>query len=291
MQTFSERYLLSVLRRRFETEAQRWNSALEGGFDVVVIVKESCVLNVLNQFLEELLQTGRAPTFTYRCEGQALDSNGQPASTDVQRNEPRSRAVSRRPTLTLCQRRPSAGSAAIPFELPPLENLLPSPSAMVTLILSHAQLERYLECFDGRKMTQLRRVLEICGPSVFFDAVVQVAYLSGYRGDDTGAHQTLERLLAVSTSDREESSLEMVVDPDGALGNHISKLFDRLIQLPDPHDVLKAALAHYVFYRRKVSQAEASRILKVSRSTLQAHLSLAEHLNVAALFSEQAPTA
>lgn len=282
------RYLSFILKRRLDVEAQRWLGALDSGFDVAVVSPDRALLEAVQEYLETSTKRffgKRVPIVEDQKQNERVEVCGResmtPAAQKNTKQEPQSQ-----PQLSLHLRLPRPGYAAIPFELPPIEELLPSPSAMVSQILSSTQLERYMDAFDGRKMSLLKKVLEQSGPEVFFDAIVQVAYLSGYRGDDDAALAALEQRVSEPPNrfGRAKSMEQKQPRTDITDRVDLGVLFDKLIEQPDPHDVLKAALAHYVFHGRKVTQSEASRILKVSRSTLQAHLQLAERLNVAEFF-------
>lgn len=288
MNQTTARYLLPVLKRRLEMEMQRWSSALESGFDVSLVVHEDALAETLTQFLIS------DPTITTRspCQVEIYDPQGS-CIHSVYRSGQSKGEVNRNsvPTLTVVRDSPHPVCGSIPFELPPLQTLFPSPSQMVSLVLEKANLSRYVDSFDGKKMTALRKILEIHGHELFFDSIVQVAYRSGFRGDDEGSNEFLEsRLSTPAVSHRRRNTKNESLGADEAT-HAVAELFDRVLRYNDPHDVLKASLTHYVFHGRRVTQAEASRILKVSRSTLQAHLQLAELLNVAELFTESTPTA
>lgn len=276
------RTLNLVLKRRIEMEAQRWVAAMENGFDVAVLVEDELLAIILHRFIQTDLRNQVSKPFQFESE---LDSASSRAAHELpQLTEQHPRQMPYGPTLTLYRHKNVAGLAAIHFELPTLTQLLPSPSTMVTQILESSRLDRYLDSFDGQKMSMLRRILEKSGLEVFFDSVIQVAYLSGYKGDDNAAQEYLELQLNRKTDFLKPRTGMSWANPSNDGSQAISHLFERFLELPDPHDVFKAALAYHVFHGRKVTQAEASRLLKVSRSTLQAHLQLAERLEVATLF-------
>lgn len=282
------RYLLPVLKRRLEIEMQRWSSALESGFDVVLVVHEDALADALAHFLfsdDSLALRSPCHIEIYDVQGTCLQSTQKCVQSKADTNR-----ISL-PTLAVVRESPHPVCGSIPFELPPLSSLFPSAAQMVALVLERANLIRYVDAFDGKKMTALRKILELHGHELFFDSIVQVAYRAGFRGEDEGAAEFLESRLSqpVASQRRRSSKPESAFADDAAHG--VAELFDRILGYNDPHDVLKASLTHYVFHGRRVTQAEASRILKVSRSTLQAHLQLAELLNVAQLFTESGTSA
>ncbi|NBO37163.1 hypothetical protein EBU99_01125 [bacterium] len=272
-------FLGQVLARRFEIEGQRWFHALSHAFDIVVVCHTPEVLAAVLTFVTKQAQASISER-NYDLSIVSHSSGHQSDACLPCLAENRRSGKSRSLQLTLTRTENDLGS--IVFELPTIEALLPSPASMVTLLLEGAGLGRFIDAFDGRKMAQLRKILELNGVEQFFDAVIQVAYLAGFKGDDAEAHRLLERVIIEERRTNEDDS--SVISGDCTLNHTLVRLFETLINFPDPHDVMKATLAHYVFHRRNVSQAEASRILKVSRSTLQAHLQMAERLNVAGIF-------
>ncbi|MFZ9519185.1 MAG: hypothetical protein ACO3A4_01790 [Silvanigrellaceae bacterium] len=265
-------HLVSILERRLETESQRWLAAAKSGFTVAVICHDKEVHMVIEGFISRRPQLSelRSPSTTPGDE-----------STLVRSETVEPRAATR---LTIHYGHPKPGLGAICFEIPPLPELLPPASTMVVQILENTQLEKYIDAFDGKKMSLLKKILESSGPERFFDAVVQVAYLAGYRGEDVQAYQTLEKTYVQIENSKKNGYLTKSANSENGNPSAMELVFDKIIALPDPHDVLKASLAYYVFHGRNLTQSEASRILKVSRSTLQSHLQLAEHLNVAEYF-------
>jgi|GEM_PF-665808 len=267
-----------LLKRRFELEIQSWKGALKQNFDVLILCPTLELQGLVADYLSSQphLQAhvriiSPTPDLPYGAENtlQGLPLSGRKGDIS---------ATHERVIYVTAQHLPR-GCAAVVFELQQLEALLPGAATMITMLLEAVGLDRFIDAFDSQKLTQLKRVIERRGIDDFFDAVIQVAYIVGFRGDDQHATVYLESILAKQPDTPAQNSEREQKTPTS-----LEKLFEQLIELPDPHDTLKAALAHYVFHRRRVTQAEASRILKVSRSTLQSHLQLAERLKVAAYF-------
>jgi hypothetical protein len=268
--------LAHLLKRRFEMEAQSWKNAINQNFDVAILCRSIELQELVLEYLE-----------SQRTLSARLQPIPHPAEAHVEHqtrvnhpeHQPQQSTKQQRRTIYVTSQPSLRGCAAVVFELHPLESLLPSAATMITMILEAVGLERFLDAFDSQKLSQLKRVIEMRGIDDFFDAVIQVAYIVGFRGDDQQASAYLESVLSKGWNSMRESP-----DKPEKHSTSLEKLFEQLIELQDPHDTLKAALAHYVFHRRRVTQAEASRILKVSRSTLQSHLQLAERLKVATYF-------
>jgi hypothetical protein len=278
-------FLSVLLTRKIDTEAQRWFATLECGFDVVVHAADP----ILRAAVRNCLEGNRKGLKVGPLEVQFIgdeENNFKIAAAPIHSSAKNSASSTKLRKLTVCAQAIPAGTAAVPFTLPSAEDLLPSPAAMTAQFLETSGLERYIDVFDGHKMVLLRKILENHGPEVFFDAVVQVAFIAGYRGQDEAAMEYLGKLASEQGRRRTDNQTERASKGQALTesSSDLSALFDRLIELQEPHDVFKAALAYYVFQKRKITQTEASRILKVSRSTLQAHLQLAERLKVADYF-------
>ncbi|NBW82323.1 hypothetical protein EBR21_11270 [bacterium] len=276
--------LIYIVQRRLENESQRWTYALKSGFNVAIACEDRELLTVVEGFIDRhpILKTHRLLS---KSTDDSVPPNGLEQSNELHEIVPAPLQPEVVAQLTVHWREPRPGLAAVHFHLPALRDLLPAPSTMILQILESTQLEKYIDSFDGKKMTQLKRILELGGPEYFFDAVIQIAYLAGFQGNDLAAFQTLEKRLLQCESSKQKNDLQGVLQPSDPHSSAMGQIFERLLSLPDPHDVLKASLAYYVFHGRKLTQAEASKILKISRSTLQSHLQLAEQLNVAEYFN------
>ncbi|MEY4063812.1 MAG: hypothetical protein RIR26_20 [Pseudomonadota bacterium] len=279
-------FLNQILQKRLELESQRWLTAMAQRFDVAVLCPSPELFRVVSVFLlRKLGQTDECLSEQNNCcievDPRHLPSEDRGGSPSLPSRPPR--------YLHICHGKPPTGTGAILFELPPLQHLLPSPASMVSLLLTNTGLERFVDAFDGARMTSLKKILERYGLDIFFDCVVQTAYLGGYKGDLLAADRCLENLLKPPPENREAAKTLSSVPEQPAPS--LEGLIELLLGHPEPHDVLKAAMAHYVFHRKNVSQAEASRMLKISRSTLQAHLQMAERLKVYEYFRFENPIA
>lgn len=280
-------FLNQILNKRFELESQRWFATLSQRFDVALVCSSAELYSAVLVFLNRKLGLNDpdvlADTPALKCI--------EVSPTDRQGDQRLSHPTPLRPSqcLYVCCGEAPKGTGAILFELPALENLLPSPATMVSTLLANTGLERFVDAFDGARMTSLKKVLERYGLDVFFDCVVQTAYLGGYKGDVEAADRRLEQLLKPPNESEGSPQKSKMLPVQHGLS--FEGLIEQLLRHPEPHDVLKAALAHYAFHRKNVSQAEASRLLKISRSTLQAHLQMAERLKVHEYFRFENPSA
>lgn len=149
---------------------------------------------------------------------------------------------------------------------------------MTGKVLRHFRLETFEESFDAERVALLREVLRRAGLEVFVDAVVRIAFDSGFQGKIDLSVDALEAVLSQVPQQDEPKRLE-----ENAA---VNAFFDRIMRESDePHSFMKAALSFYVVRGQGVSISKASRHLNLSRTTLQEHLRLAERYGVARLFT------
>lgn len=271
-------YLAHFLRTALRPHARQWGEALRHTFDVAVC----CESRTLAELVMALVDSGQLEEInraTYRIILEECAAQG-PVVPALQASIGQEAKHTTGARLHLCVGVIPAGLVAVRFNLPTLQSLLPSVAAIVVGLLEHFQLDRYIDCFDAPTLSKLKQIYEVRGVIFLFDAIVQVAYLAGVQGDDSQSLKYLDSLVQPEDQD-------LANQQTPSTGRfQLEQLLDRFMASHDPYDTLKAALAHYAFFGKRVSQAEASRILKVSRSTLQSHLNLAERINVARLFSD-----
>lgn len=273
-------YLAYFLGSALKPHVQQWSEALRYNFDVAVC----CESQALAELVMNLIESNRFPDVKMSNvrvileDGSSIDPiNGADAKQPVRAQSLKAGAGVR---LYFCVGTIPSGLIAVRFNLPTLQSLLPSVATIVVGLLEHLTLDRYIDCFDAATLAKLKRIYEVRGVICLFDAIVQVAYLAGVLGDDSQSFRYLDSLAQT----QEPAVVANQATPSSRF--QLEQLLDRFMASHDPYDTLKATLAHYAFFGKKVSQAEASRTLKVSRSTLQSHLSLAERLNVARLFAD-----
>lgn len=165
------------------------------------------------------------------------------------------------------------------FPLPDLNLMLPPTPKLISHVLQKLKLERYLDCFDAHVTQLVRRISELHGLEKSIDAIVQVALLAGFKGDEGEARLYLETILLkpTATTDPKTGVVSTPQSPEDFFGQ-------LLLRTNEPHTFLKVALSFYAVRLRGQSVSRASRHLNISRTTLIQHLRLAEKLNVKTLF-------
>lgn len=165
------------------------------------------------------------------------------------------------------------------FPLPDLNLMLPATPKLISHVLQKLMLDRYIDCFDAHVTQLVKRIAELHGLEKSIDAIVQVALLAGFKGDESEACLYLETLLLkpVAETDPKTGAESTPQSPEDFFGQ-------LLLRTNEPHTLLKVALSFYAVRLRGQSISRASRHLNISRTTLIQHLRLAEKLNVKTLF-------
>jgi len=271
-------FLAALLSRSITRQASVWSEALKMNFNVVVCCETDELAEIVRAAVDQLMTVGAfkylAACKQHTSDGWVTGLRGGSRSSAVEE-----RGSAEKPVLFVCSAIVPVGLVAVRFDLPSMRSLLPGMGTIVMQVLEQMSLERYIDCFDGKTMSALKKVLDLRGVTPLLDAVIQVAYLAGVLGDEGQSQQYLDGLTSQAAMNAGQTQAP-TANPQ------LDQILDTFMATHDPYDTLKAALAHHAFVRKKVSQAEASRNLKVSRSTLQSHLSMAERLNVARFFSQ-----
>ncbi len=170
-----------------------------------------------------------------------------------------------RPRLKLVEEFHQKGLGGVQINLGALEDHYPSFPHLLQKIIEWKNLTLFNSVFDRDHVKALKRVFRAEGLWGLVDAVVDVAWCVGVKGEgwhimSEGAHQSIPR--------------EMGADVDWMqLG---AGLFNRLLDNSrDPHELLKVVFSLYVLNLKTQTRTEASRRLNISRTTLQGHLKLA----------------
>lgn len=172
---------------------------------------------------------------------------------------------------------PPIGLGFIPAELPSLEKCLPPFHKTIGMILEHWHQEMHEDLFDGPCVVRLKAVLDQAGLLALIDAVVRYAFFVGIHGDEASALRSLEVLQEPSVSPLFGETDELFPETNA------EAFFRSALNQDKPHVFAKAALSCWVVHGLGCSVAEASRRLKVSRTTVQQHLRLACRHRVPAL--------
>lgn len=175
--------------------------------------------------------------------------------------------------LVITDLAPSAGLGFVHLQDPITDSDLPPVPRMVARVLEHFDLEHYLDLFCRDRVVLLRDVLKSRGLGTFVDAVVEVAKRSGLDGEDVSVNEKL-RTLAHPPPTPAPPSVR-----GGAL-LHADLLFQFSLSQEHPHRFVKVALSSWLVHDKGCSVSQASRVLGISRATVQQHLRLAEKQGV-----------
>jgi len=163
----------------------------------------------------------------------------------------------------------------VPYKLPPVSTLLGNLPKAILAVLKSFDLVMYMDVFDGPMVKRLKRVLDNDGLDVFLDAVVQVAFLAGFRGEVSCALRYLDELHVkrhlASLQTAQKSELKKCVH---SVFNHVLKYQG------DSYEFIKASFCYFVLSREGHNFSRASKILNLSRTTIQQYAKRAQHLGV-----------
>lgn len=267
MPVFRQKLLFTLIQRKTEIELDHVFQLMSQGFDVAIKSDTPEVLVGARFWLE-----------------QTLEKRGQPfhlldTLADIERilNEHTGEAVVNCPFVLLTSEDPPVGTGFVVYCLPDLPNLMPPTVHVVAQVLNFFQMETYLDVFDAPKMTYLKAIASELGIAALIDTVVQTAYIAGFLGDDEKAVEYLSQVDLRADRHSGQFGEDPIVASAGRLFRHALK------QGHQPHCFLKAALSYYVVSNQGHSMTQASRVLNISRTTLQEHLRLAEKLGVPTL--------
>ena len=265
MSAIRPKLLERLIGKKLYREFEEIISLADRGFDVAVQLPSAEIYTVFLNLCEAELTARQLPIAVVRSWDAALTEKLQ---QDLDQRFA--------PLLYVGLDCPPPGSGFIAFPLPLLDQLLPSISTTVSRILEHTGFGTYLDVFDARKMSKIKRIANTKGLGTLIDVVVQTAYLAGLSGNERGADDYLNALSYEPTA------------PEKSEGNasFTTIIEDILKTSQSPHCYLKAALSYYVVRAQGNTMTKASLILNISRTTLQQHLRLAEKFRVYELFEQ-----
>lgn len=264
----SQKNMLSKLvANRLKSQLDQVFQIVHEGFDVCIFSKDRDVKEVVFELLNQEADSGSCCWIAENCEQANSLRNNQTVDKVF------------KPIVLLTDSRVT-GDGFISYTLPETEDLLPNIAQTVQFILEEARLIRFLDAFDGKRTGALKTILREKGFSALIDAVIQTAYLSGLRGQEAEASRKLSELQALPSATPKQTEN---VNP----GVNAAAFFSGIVDVTkEPHVFLKAALSFYMVKHRQQSISKASRLLNVSRTTLQEHMRLAGEFGVERLFQE-----
>lgn len=169
------------------------------------------------------------------------------------------------------------GLGFIVYNIQSADNLLSSSAYAIEKILDHFGLSLFIDVFEAEIFSKLKQIAKIMGINHLVDAVVQTAYLGGFKGNYAKAVEYLDHMLINCDElySKDSVSLEKCAE------NFFAYI---ILQGQDAHGFVKSALSFYTVKRKGFSMSKASQMLQISRTTLQEHLKLAEKLGVSNFF-------
>lgn len=265
MSTIRPKLLNELIGKKLGLEFEKTLGLMKQGFDVAVQPSSKNLHLLFCELCESEICTRQLSISIAKSWEEASDEKLQ---------QDRSKIYT--PILLILMNPPPSGSGFIVIPLPSLESLLPSINTTVSTILDCSGLMTYEEVFDARKMSKIKQIASTQNLGIVIDAVVNVAYIAGVHGDEDRADEYLKALALdfapLNTTDM-RAPFPRVIDEILKATQH-------------PHSYLKAALSYYVVRSQGNSMTRSSRLLNISRTTLQQHLRLAENFKVCELFGD-----
>jgi hypothetical protein len=257
--------LLQLLQPKLSLEIDGALSVVRQGFDVVVRVRDADVREVFKELMRGVSST---------CEFRLGESFF--CFEEFERFGGREK-----PFLLISDEALPEGSGFVSLELPGVEALLPSLAAIVTTVLKYFNQEELMDVFDGKNKNLIREVLVRKGISAAVDAIVRISFHVGIEGDNNAGERIADEILTLSSGNGIRADI-----PCESLADLASRFFRVMLSKEgNPHVFIKSALSWFVVNGMGHSVSEASRVLNISRSTLQDHLRVARIHGVDRFFS------
>nr|BFD30584.1 hypothetical protein GTC16762_02020 [Pigmentibacter ruber] len=267
MQKSKIKLIKELVKKRIEEDVIHILEIIKSGFDVHIKVESQDIQEIVLEFLE-LEQKNQFLCFNIITNPQELDEKYvtviSKQSTII-------------PTVLIHPDTIKYGLGFIIYKVSSPELLISSPASAIEKILEHFGLDIYLDVFDSEIFRKLKLVAKHLGLNFFIDAVVQTAYLGGFKGSYPSATEYLDHILI--------NFDEIYSNSHISLEKCAENLFSyTLLQSHDAHGFIKAALSFYTVKKKGFTITKASQLLQISRTTLQEHLKLAEKLGVSNFF-------
>ncbi|WGL61429.1 hypothetical protein QEJ31_07485 [Pigmentibacter sp. JX0631] len=267
MQKSKVKLIKELVNKRLEEDVNHILNIVKSGFDVHVKVESK----EIHEIILASLETEQKNQFL--CFNIVTD----PLQLDEKYETLISKKSTIIPTVLIHPDTIKYGLGFILYKVSSPELLISSPANAIEKILEHFSLDIYIDVFDSEIFRKLKLVAKYLGLNCFIDAVVQTAYLGGFKGSYSSASEYLDHILI--------NYDELCSNIDISLEKCAENLFSyTLMQGQDAHGFIKAALSFYTVRKKGFTMTKASQLLQISRTTLQEHLKLAEKLGVSNFF-------
>lgn len=271
----NQNLILTIIKKNIELEVDQILSIAMQGFDVQVEISFVELKDILRDaFQERLNQFPNSFRLLNGIQGLTQESLNCILMGDEEPNFQQKKV----PTILLDESRRTFGYGFIAYRVRSPDHLLGSVNRAISHILNYFGLELYMDVFDGAKLTRLKQIAKVCGLRHLIDAVVQTAYLAGFKGNAEEAQLYLDRL-----------PFSFYEDLMGGTGDSIEMCAKKFLAHVVSHgehaySFLKSCLSYYIINSQGHTMSRASEILNVSRTTLLEHLKSASKLGVSNFF-------
>lgn len=261
--------LESLIRKKLYEEVEHILAISHQGFDVYAKTTFPEVKTLLIELLKQELKTNsRAFHIISSVEELKFDENFTTSE------------MAFLPTVLVGEHSLSPGSGFVTYHVAAPDSLIGNVAICIDSILKYFNLEFYLDVFDATKLSRLKQIARTQGVKSLIDAVVQSAYLGGFKGDMESAQEYLDKTQFSTGSFTLEKNVQL---------ENCAKIFlsYAVAHGENAHCFLKSCLSYYIVNNQGHTMSRASQILDISRTTLQEHLKLAHKLKVSAFFEGQ----
>jgi hypothetical protein len=172
-----------------------------------------------------------------------------------------------------------SGYGIVSVQFPPLLKLLPSFSRIVTLVLKKHDLYKYCDFIDGPKMSLLKNILEKTDFDCLIDSIVGLIY-SELMVFPNSQHLSGESFLKQKINSYSKKKFEQSAEK-AKFPKELFPVLDWVLSTrEDPVSFLKVLLTAYCFEKEQENVTRASKKLKISRSSLYAHIGTAGEMGL-----------
>lgn len=267
--------ILSIIKKNIEAEVDHILSIALQGFDVQVEIAFAELKDILKESFQGRLK--QSPD-SFRLLDGVRGLQQEDLCSTFTANQSFDFQPKKTPIILLDESRRAFGYGFINYRVCSPDQLIGSVSRAVSHILSYFGLDLYIDVFDGAKLTRLKQIAKVCGVRHLIDAVVQTAYLAGFKGNAEEAQTYLDRL-----------PFSFYEDLGGGNGDSIEMCAKKFLAHVISHgehaySFLKSCLSYYIVNGQGHTMSRASEILNVSRTTLLEHLKSAPKLGVSRFF-------
>lgn len=261
-----------IIQKKLQEDVEQITSIVKQGFDVYAHSDFTEIRFLLSKSLEQRLQKNFHQFHIFLNRDEFNQRKFNKKSNEMQSE----------PLIWIGEESPDHGYGFVHYKLQSPDQLIGNVAVAVQQILKYFCLQIYLETFEASVLTKLKNVARVHGLRSLIDAVVQTAYLAGFKGQAQEAQEHLDLVLVSTQHQNEHRSFST---------ENCAKVFlsHAVAHGENAYSFLKSCLGYHIINHHGYNMSRASQVLNVSRTTLQEHLKMAQELQVSAFFEGRLP--